>query len=373
MQPPPPLPRGSARPSLSKQQATAVLSDARWQALASRARAADGTFVYAVTTTGIYCRPSCPSRLPRPEHVRFCATPAAAETAGFRACRRCRPAAAAGAPDSQQLIARVCQMLEAGEAPPTLGELAAACALSPSHLHRLFKAATGLTPRAYGVAHRRARMAAALEHQESVTLAAYGAGFASSSGFYRHADAALGMTPTQFRRGGAGTLLRWAGGRCSLGALVVAASARGVCAVLFGSSARALTADLRRRFPHADLRPDATLAGVLAAVVARIEDPRHAHAGGLPLDLRGTVFQQRVWQELQRIACGRTLSYSELAARIGAPRAVRAVAAACAANAVAVLVPCHRVVARGGGLAGYRWGVNRKRAMLAREANAPCG
>lgn len=268
------------------------------------------------------------------------------------------------------MVERVCRLIEGSAAIPALGELARACALSPSHLHRLFKAATGLTPKGYAEAHRRTRIAEALGRPETVTMAAYSAGFASSSGFYRHAGAALGMTPTQYRRGAADAAIRFALGSSSLGAVLVAASARGICAVLLGGSGAALERELAQRFPGTVRQADPALATVLAEVVATIEDPRRSTTSGLPLDIRGTAFQQRVWQELRRIASGRTVSYGELAKRIGAPSAVRAVASACAANALAVLIPCHRVVAQGGGLSGYRWGLARKRALLEREARA---
>ncbi len=318
--------------------------------------------------------PLRPSALPRPENVRFHATPTEAEGAGFRACLRCRPGGLAREAARHRVVERACRLIEGSAETPALGELAAACALSPSHLHRLFKAATGLTPKGYAEAHRRTRVAEALARPESVTMAAYSAGFASSSGFYRSAGAALGMTPTQYRRGGADAAIRFAIGSSSLGAVLVAASARGICAVLLGDSSAALAAELAQRFPNAVRRADPALAGVLAGVVAMIEDPRRGAGTGLPLDIRGTAFQhQRVWQELARIASGRTLSYGELAARIGAPRAVRAVASACAANALAVLIPCHRVVAQDGGLSGYRWGVERKRALIEREARARKG
>jgi AraC family transcriptional regulator of adaptative response/methylated-DNA-[protein]-cysteine methyltransferase len=365
--------RPPSRPHPRQQRARATQSDARWRAIVSRERASDGSFVYSVSTTGIYCHPSCPSRLPRPEHVRFHATPAEAAGAGFRACLRCRPDGPPAAAGRQRVVERVCRLIEGSDATPSLGELAAACALSPSHLHRLFKAATGLTPKGYAEAHRRSRVTDALRRPESVTMAAYTAGFASSSGFYRTAGASLGMTPTQYRHGGADTAIRFALGSCFLGAVLVAASTRGICAVLLGDSGAALAAELTQRFPRAAIQADPALAAVLAQLVAMIEDPRQGTASGLPLDIRGTAFQQRVWQELRRIASGRTLSYGELAARIGAPRAVRAVASACAANALAVLIPCHRVVAQGGGLSGYRWGVARKRALIEREARARKG
>ncbi len=357
-----------ARAGVRQLRAAAARVDPRWRAVLSHEPSADGSFVYAVRTTGIYCRPSCPSRRPRAENVSFYATPAEAEGAGFRACQRCRPGGPPPAAARQRLVERVCRLIEGSAALPALGELAAACALSPSHLHRLFKATTGLTPKRYAEAHRRKRVADALGQPESVTMAAYSAGFASSSGFYRSAGAALGMTPTQYRGGGADAAIRFAHGPCSLGRVLVAASARGICAVLLGNSAAQTARELRQRFPRAALHADPALAAALAQVVALIEDPRHATAPGLPLDIRGTAFQQRVWQELGRIASGRTLSYSELARRIGSPRAVRAVASACAANALAVLIPCHRVVAGDGGLSGYRWGVARKRALLEREA-----
>jgi AraC family transcriptional regulator, regulatory protein of adaptative response / methylated-DNA-[protein]-cysteine methyltransferase len=362
-----------SRDLVRQQRAAACQGDSRWRAVLGRDHAADGSFVYSVSTTGVYCRPSCPSRLPRPEHVRFHATPAAAAGAGFRACLRCRPVGLPAEAARHRVVERVCRLIEGSGPIPALGELAAACALSPSHLHRLFKAATGLTPKGYAEAHRRTRVTDALGGPEPVTMAAYSAGFASSSGFYRTAGATLGMTPTQYRRGGADTAIGFALGSCSLGAVLVAASARGVCAVLLGDSGAALGRELAQRFPSAVIQADPALAAVLTQVVAVIEDPRRGIAPGLALDIRGTAFQQRVWQELRRIASGRTLSYGALAARIGSPRAVRAVASACAANALAVIIPCHRVVAQSGGLSGYRWGVARKRALIEREARARKG
>jgi AraC family transcriptional regulator of adaptative response/methylated-DNA-[protein]-cysteine methyltransferase len=328
---------------------------------------ADGSFVYAVRTTGIYCRPSCGSRRPRPENVEFHATAAAAEQAGFRACRRCHPATTGRRESTAGLIAALCRVIEQADTPPPLADLAQRAGLSPFHLHRLFKSVTGVTPRQYAAAHRACRVQAGLRDAARVTDAIYDAGYNSSGRFYDAATARLGMTPTRYRAGGAGTEIRFAVGECSLGSILVAASDRGVCAILLGDDPDALTRDLQDRFPRAHLvGGDAGFEQLVARVVGMVEAPARGH--DLPLDVRGTAFQQRVWQALCDVPAGRTLSYTEVARRIGAPRSVRAVARAVASNPLAVAIPCHRVVRLDGDLAGYRWGVERKRALLAREA-----
>lgn len=340
---------------------------ARWRAIAARDRAADGRFVFAVTTTKIYCRPSCPARRPKPEHVRFLAGPAEAEAGGFRACKRCRPEA----PDATAgRIAAACRRIAEAESPPALAELAGAAGLSPHHFHRLFKAATGLTPAGYARAHRAGRLRATLGQKEkSVTRALFDSGFNTASRFHAAADDALGMPSTAFRDGGAGMEIRHAIADCALGRVLVAASARGICAILLGDDAAELEADLARRFPRARvLAADAALGEIVAAVVALLATP--GQGLDLPLDLQGTIFQQQVWQALRGIPAGTTVSYAELACRLGRPAAVRAVAGACAANPLAVVVPCHRVVRSDGGLSGYRWGIARKQALLAGEADA---
>ncbi|HEV7274747.1 MAG TPA: bifunctional DNA-binding transcriptional regulator/O6-methylguanine-DNA methyltransferase Ada, partial [Devosiaceae bacterium] len=335
--------------------------DPRWRAVLARDAAADGSFVYAVSTTGVYCRPSCPSRHARPEHVSFHADGAAAAAAGFRPCRRCRPDEAPLAVRQAEQVAAACRLLEQAEELPTLAELARAVGISPFHLHRLFKAQTGVTPRAYGAARRAERLRAALaEGRGSVTAAIYDAGYNAASRFYESADAVLGMTPSTYRGGGESAEIRFAVGQSALGAVLVARSPRGVCAILLGDDPEALLRDLQRRFPKATLiGGDREFEQLVATVVGFVEAPTLGL--DLPLDIRGTAFQQRVWQALRQIRPGETVSYAELARRIGAPGSVRAVAGACAANAIAVAIPCHRVVRTDGGLSGYRWGIERKR------------
>jgi len=339
--------------------------DVRWAAVSRRDKAADGAFFYSVRTTGVYCRPSCAARLPRRENVAFHTSREAAERAGFRPCRRCRPDEAPGAQQAEA-VARACRLIESADEPPTLEQLAEAAGLSPYHFHRVFKAATGLTPRAYAAAHRNRKVRDELPRSASVTEAIYGAGFGSNGRFYASAGEVLGMAPQAFRSGGRGTTIRFAVGQCSLGAILVAATGKGLCAILMDDEPDALVRDLQDRFPHAELvGGDADFERWVAQVVGFVEAPQLGL--DLPLDVRGTAFQQRVWQALREIPPGSTASYAEIAERIGQPQAVRAVAQACAANALAVAIPCHRVVRRDGGLSGYRWGVERKRTLLERE------
>ncbi len=352
------------------------LDERRWQAVVRRDPAADGTFCYAVATTSVYCRPSCPSRLARRENISFHSGPADAERAGFRPCKRCRPEAAGPREQRLSLVAAACRRIEAaiedGEEQPSLATLAAAAGLSRFHFHRLFKAAVGVTTKQYAASCRAGRMRSELNDSATVTEAIYAAGYGSPSRFYENAGAMLGMTPRAYRQGGRDAEIRFALAACSLGSVLVAATDRGVCAIQFGDDSQGMIEDLRRRFARARLIDgDAALADRLAAIVAHVEAP-----GGrldLPLDVRGTAFQHRVWRALQAIPPGETASYSEIAARIGAPKAVRAVAAACAANPVALAIPCHRAVRADGSLAGYRWGVERKRQLLAREAGTEDG
>lgn len=344
----------------------ATRADPRWTAIIARDSTVDGTFCYAVKTTGVYCRPSCAARRPRPENVSFHATCEAAERAGYRPCKRCRPNEASRAEQYLAKVAEACRRIEMLETVPALADLAATASISPSHFHRVFKQITGLTPRAYAVAQRAARLRSRLDSTESVTAAIYAAGYRSSSRFYEASDGVLGMTPTAYRSGGADTTIRFAVGYCSLGAILVAQSDRGICAILMGEDPRDLIRDLHDRFPRANLiGGDAEFEQLVAEVVGFVESPGIGLA--LPLDVRGTAFQQRVWQALQEIPPGKTISYAELANRIGVPSAVRAVAQACGANALAVVIPCHRVVRSDGGLSGYRWGLARKRALLDRE------
>ena len=347
----------------------ATTQDPRWAQVAARDKAADGLFWYAVATTGVYCRPSCPSRTAKPANISFHDSPAAAEAAGFRACRRCNPKGLSVGAENAAIIARACRAIEAVEQPPSLAALAGAADLSPAYFHRLFKAVTGVTPKAYAGAHRAARVRAALGMASTVTEAIYGAGYNSNGRFYAASTGMLGMTPRRYRAGGAREALRFAVGQCALGAILVASSAQGVAAILIGDDPDALARDLQDRFPNADLvGGDPAFEALVARVVGFVEAPG---AGlDLPLDIRGTAFQQRVWQALRDIPAGATATYTDIAARIGSPRAVRAVAGACAANALAVAIPCHRVIRHDGGLSGYRWGVERKRDLLAREARA---
>jgi len=348
-------------------QAAATVSDPRWAAVVTRDRGADGQFVYSVRTTGIYCRPSCPSRTARPENVAFHTTCADARLAGFRACLRCKPDQASAASQQAEWVARLCRYIESADEPPTLEELSREAQVSAYHLHRVFKSITGLTPKAYARAHRAERMREALGRSRSVTDAIFGAGYNSGGRFYADADHVLGMTPTRYREGGKGIRIHFAIGQSTLGAILVARSDRGVCAILLGEDPEALARDLQDRFPNAQLEgADTGFEQWVAAVVGLVEAPKLGL--DLPLDVRGTAFQKRVWLALQGIPAGTTASYSEVAQRIGAPGAVRAVAQACAANPLAVAIPCHRVVRQDGALSGYRWGIERKRALLERES-----
>ena len=362
--------RPNERPMTAKQNGGSYATDAaRWEAVRHRDPAADGTFYYSVRTTGVYCRPSCAARLARRENVAFHASPAAAEKAGFRPCKRCRPNEPALAERQAAAVAKACRLIEQSEEMPSLAALAKAAGMSRFHFHRIFRAVTGVTPKAYADAHRAQRVRDALASSGSVTEAIYGAGFNSSGRFYAASADMLGMTPRDFRAGGAGAAIRFAVGECSLGVILVAATDKGVCAISFGDDPDALVRDLQDRFPKARLiGGDAAFEKLVAKVVGFVEAP--ARSFDLPLDVRGTAFQQRVWQALRKIPAGATATYTDIAKRIGRPKAVRAVAAACAGNPVAVAIPCHRVVRLDGDLAGYRWGVARKRALLAKEAAA---
>jgi AraC family transcriptional regulator of adaptative response/methylated-DNA-[protein]-cysteine methyltransferase len=341
--------------------------DARWEAVVRRDRTADGVFYYSVRTTGVYCRPSCAARLARREHVRFHATCAEAEQAGFRPCKRCRPHEAPLASRQAAAVAAACRAIEAAEEMPSLDDLAQAAGMSRYHFHRLFKARTGVTPKAYAEAHRARRVRHELTRSATVTEAIYDGGFHSNGRFYAVSSELLGMTPTAFRTGGTGTSIRFAVGECSLGSILVAATDKGVCAILFGDDPNVLVHDLQDRFPKARLLGgDPDFEQVVARVVGFVETP--ALGLDLPLDVRGTAFQQRVWQALRQIPAGSTASYTDVARRLGMPHAGRAVARACAANVLAVAIPCHRVVRHDGTLSGYRWGVERKRMLLDREA-----
>ncbi|HEX2139641.1 MAG TPA: bifunctional DNA-binding transcriptional regulator/O6-methylguanine-DNA methyltransferase Ada [Woeseiaceae bacterium] len=349
----------------------ATVEDPRWAAVVARSRDADGRFWYSVATTGVYCRPSCGARLARPENVRFHATREDAERAGFRPCKRCRPDEQALAARHTEKVVKACraieQAIEASRPVPALAELAAGAGLSRHHFPPLFPKTTGLTPKAYAAAHRERRLRRELASGDSVTDAIFGAGYGSNARFYERSNAVLGMTPRRYRSGGANVDIRFAIGECSLGAILVAQSERGICAILLGDDPDALARDLQDLFPRANLiGGDAEFEEVVSRVVGFVEAP--AVGLDLPLDVRGTAFQQRVWQALRDIPAGDRASYRAIAERIGAPGSARAVAQACGANVLAVAIPCHRVVRTDGGLSGYRWGVERKRALLQAEA-----
>jgi len=349
--------------------ASQTRADPRWAAVVARDSHADGQFVYAVSSTGVYCRPSCGARAAKAQHVSFYATPAHAEQAGFRPCQRCKPEQPALSERHGALIADVCRLIDSAATAPSLAELAQYANLSRYHLQRLFKALTGVTPKAYATARRADKLREQLGKADSVTEALYAAGYQASSRFYAQADAVLGMPAKRYRAGGANVQIRFAVGQCSLGAILVAASERGLCAILMGDSPDELLNDLQRRFANAELiGGDQQFEQLVATVVGFVEAPQLGL--NLPLDVRGTLFQQRVWQALREIPVGGTVSYSGLAQLMGAPKSARAVAQACAANALAVAIPCHRVVRNDGGLSGYRWGIERKRALLEREAKA---
>ena len=339
----------------------------RWEAVVARDSSFEGQFYIAVRTTGIYCRPGCPARLPKRANVRFFDTRADAERAGFRPCKRCKP----GQPSLGELhagkIAQACRLIETADEAPKLDDLAEAVGLSPYHFHRIFKQALGVTPKAYAAAQRAKRVREGLGKSGTVTEAIYDAGFNSNGRFYANASEVLGMTPTDFRSGGAGQAIRHAIGTCSLGPVLVAASEKGVCAILFGDEPESLQKELQVMFPRARfVGGDKAFEELTAKVLALVEDPSKGF--DLPLDVRGTAFQHRVWEALRRIPVGSTASYTEIAERIGAPQAVRAVARACATNRIAVAIPCHRVIGSDGSLTGYRGGIERKRALLAKEA-----
>jgi AraC family transcriptional regulator of adaptative response/methylated-DNA-[protein]-cysteine methyltransferase len=356
-------------PPSPKPAVASVAQDPRWARILARDKAADGRFWYSVATTGVYCRPSCPSRTANPKNVALYDTLAQAKASGFRPCKRCRPDGDSPEAENAARVARACRLIEQGEELPSLTQLAEAAGLSAGYFHRLFKAATGLTPKAYAQACRAERVRERLAEGQSVTATIYDAGFNSSGRFYEKARDMLGMTPSRYRAGGADEHIRFAVGQSSLGPILVASSAKGVAAILMGDDPDALVRDLQDRFPRARLTGgDADYEQLVATVVGFIEAPQIGL--DLPLDVRGTAFQQRVWRALRDVPPGRTVSYADIARAIGAPKAVRAVAGACAANALAVAIPCHRVVRNNGALSGYAWGVERKRALIEREAAA---
>ncbi|HWA42016.1 MAG TPA: bifunctional DNA-binding transcriptional regulator/O6-methylguanine-DNA methyltransferase Ada [Hypericibacter adhaerens] len=354
--------RNSAQPS--------VAEDPRWARIVARDKTADGRFWYSVSTTGVYCRPSCPSRTANPGNVQLHDSLAGARATGFRPCKRCHPDGPSIEAENAVLVARACRIIEESEEEPSLETLAEAVGRSPSYFHRLFRAVTGVTPKGYAAARRAMKLQEGLTSGSSVTAAIYDAGFNSSGRFYEKSTDMLGMTPSRYRAGGADEEIRFAVGQTSLGAILVASSRKGVAAILLGDDPDRLLRNLQDRFPRAHLiGADREYEALVAQVVGFVEAPRLGL--DLPLDVRGTAFQQRVWQAFREIPAGTTVSYAEIARRIGAPGAVRAVAGACAANNLAVAIPCHRVVRQDGSLSGYAWGVERKRALLERESARP--
>jgi AraC family transcriptional regulator, regulatory protein of adaptative response / methylated-DNA-[protein]-cysteine methyltransferase len=345
---------------------TFARDDQRWQAVIQRDASADGAFYYSVKSTGVYCRPSCPARLANRKNVCFHATTQDAERAGFRACKRCRPKQSSLRQQHGAVVSRACRLIENAGASLGLESLAASLGFSPSHFHRVFKSLTGVTPKAYSAAVRAERVRDGLVEGRTVTTAAYNAGFNSSGRFYATTAQVLGMTPSTFRTGGQGTTIRLAVGECSLGSILVAASEKGICTISLGDDPGRLVRELQDRFPQAELSGgNEAFENMVAQVVGFVERP--SLGLDLPLDVQGTAFQRRVWELLRQIPCGKTVSYSELAQRLGEPKAVRAVASACAANQIAVAIPCHRIVRMDGSLSGYRWGVERKAALLELE------
>jgi AraC family transcriptional regulator of adaptative response/methylated-DNA-[protein]-cysteine methyltransferase len=353
----------SQKPSRPPKQAE---RDPRWAKVKARERNSDGQFWYAVKTTGVYCRPSCPARSAKQENVVLYDTIAEARANGFRPCKRCNPDGLSQDATNAALVEQACRIIEQSDEVPVLATLASAVELSPGYFHRIFKAATGLTPSEYARAKRRARVRDSLAKSPTVTEAMYGAGFNSSGRFYEKSTEMLGMTPSKFRNGGADEEIRFAVGQCSLGSILVAASEKGIVSILLGDDPNALVEDLQDSFPKARLvGADAGFEALVAHVVGLIETPTNRF--DLPLDVRGTAFQQRVWKALTRIPAGKTASYSDIARKIGESKSIRAVAGACAANKIAVAIPCHRVIRNDSSLSGYRWGIERKTALLDRE------
>jgi AraC family transcriptional regulator of adaptative response/methylated-DNA-[protein]-cysteine methyltransferase len=338
----------------------------RWQAVLERDPRADGAFVYGVATTGVYCRPHCASRRPRRDNVRFFDSWQRAEEGGFRPCKRCAPQSASGPDRAVDAVVRACALIDAAEHAPSLREIAGEVGLSPAHFQRLFRTVLGVSPKQYAMEKRLGRVRDTLQRGANVTAAVYAAGFESGSRFYENATGNLGMKPSEYRKGGADKTIAYAIAPSHLGLVLVASTDRGVCRVDFGDGPEELVSRLRTAFPKAILQEnDPALEARIALALECIARPERA--ARLPLDIQGTAFQRQVWTALQSIPPGSTSTYAEIAGRIGKPKAARAVARACASNAVAVIVPCHRVVRGDGGLGGYRWGLDRKRTLLERE------
>jgi AraC family transcriptional regulator, regulatory protein of adaptative response / methylated-DNA-[protein]-cysteine methyltransferase len=355
---------------MTNQQQLTQPTEQMWSAVMARDNANDGSFVFAVRSTGIYCRPSCPARRPRRDQVQFFLLPEAAENAGFRACRRCRPRAMPVTDPALSLVGQVCRAIDATtQEPLTLTALSAETGVSPHHLQRTFKRVMGITPREYAEASRLGQFKSRVREGASVTTALYDAGYGSSRGLYEKSLAQMGMTPAVYRRGGRGMTISYTLCDSPLGRLLVAATPKGICAVSLGESDADLERGLMDEYPAASInRDDNTLKASLSAILEHLQG-RRPHLE-LPLDIQATAFQRQVWQALRQIPYGSTISYSEIAKRIGRPNAVRAVARACASNRVALVIPCHRVVGKDNKLTGYRWGVERKGKLLEQEAGS---
>jgi AraC family transcriptional regulator of adaptative response/methylated-DNA-[protein]-cysteine methyltransferase len=362
---------GIRQPAAAKPETSSVGLDPRWEALATRDGHADGTFVYGVTSTGVYCRPSCPSRRPRADRVRFFDTTTAARLAGFRACKRCRPDIVGLASPAVDAVRRASAYLAShADQSVTLVNLARVASLSPHHLQRTFKAIVGLSPREYQAAVRAGRLRSSLRQGRDVTTAIYEAGYGSPSRVYEAPPTGRGMSPSSYRRGGAGMRIGYSIVPVSLGHVLIAATENGVCSVMLGDQTAALERDLQHEYPAAEIRRHDNPRSAWVETI--VEHLRGKQASlDLPIDVQATAFQWKVWRALQRIPPGETRAYAEVARAIGKPKAVRAVARACATNPVAIVVPCHRVVQKDGGLGGYRWGVERKKQLLAREKTQP--
>lgn len=344
-----------------------VTDEEKWQAVLSRDKTADGQFFFSVATTGVFCRPSCGARQPKRENVAFHTSSADAQAAGFRACKRCKPTETPAWQERTDLVAKACRFIEEAETTPPLAELAGYIGMSPYHFHRVFKEVTGVTPKAYATSHRAKNVKGSLKESRTVTEAIYDAGYNANSRFYENAQDMLGMTPGEYRAGGAGKTIRYTIAACSLGLVLVGATERGICTIQLGDDQTSLTTALASEFPGATLeKADTELEAWVGTAIAMIEDGKSAPKA-LPLDIRGTAFQQRVWSALREIPAGETRSYKDIAEAIGSPASVRAVARACASNRLAIAIPCHRVVRSDGGISGYRWGVERKRALLKKE------
>jgi AraC family transcriptional regulator of adaptative response/methylated-DNA-[protein]-cysteine methyltransferase len=344
-----------------------IVDDPRWLAVLARDRKADGTFVYGVKTTGVFCRPSCSARRALRENVQFFATVQDAQREGLRACKRCRPDGRSLDEQHASLAIEACRLIETSTDLPNLETLARNAGLSTFHFQRVFKSSTGLTPKEYADAHRTRRVRRSLSTASSVTDAIYDAGFNSNGNFYAHANSMLGMTPSAFRQGGAEVAVEYGVAPCSLGFILVARTERGICAISMGDKPDALIEAVQSKFRQATVvSGGAGFEELLSEVVGLVDTA--ANGRELPLDIRGTAFQTRVWEALRKIPAGVTKTYTEIAEEIGMPRSVRAVAQACGANPLAVAIPCHRVVRKSGDVSGYRWGIERKRTLLEREA-----